>query len=71
MPKISNVSVKKVVKIANSFGFIFVRQKGSHLIFKRESQILIIPNHKKLKIGTILQIIKTIGISKKEFEKLK
>jgi len=71
MPKISNVSGKKVLKIATLFGFIFVRQKGSHIILRKNNQILIIPNHKKLKIGTLLQIIKTMGITKEEFEKLK
>ena len=71
MPKLSNISAGKMIKIAVCFGFTVVRQKGSHIILKKQNRILVIPNHKKLKIGTAFQIIKIIGISKEEFEKLR
>lgn len=71
MPKLSNVSSSKVVKIALKLGFFVSRQKGSHIILKNNSgKLLVIPNHKKLKIGTLLQIIKVLDLSKEEFEKL-
>jgi len=71
MPKLSNVSASKVVKIAVKLGFFVSRQKGSHIILKNNSgKILVIPNHRKLKLGTLLQIIKVLNLSKEEFEKL-
>lgn len=71
MPKISNISAKEMIKIAEKQGFTFCRQKGSHIILKKEDKMLVIPNHKKLKIGTTLQIIKIIDITKEDLENFK
>ncbi|MDD5162928.1 MAG: type II toxin-antitoxin system HicA family toxin [Candidatus ainarchaeum sp.] len=71
MPKLWNVSAREVVKVSSRLGFVFARQKGSHIILKHnDGRLLVIPNHEKLKIGTLLQIIKALGISREEFEKL-
>ncbi|MFA4855903.1 MAG: type II toxin-antitoxin system HicA family toxin [archaeon] len=68
MPKLPAVSATKVIRVASKLGFELVRQKGSHLILKGgEEKMLVIPNHKKLKKGTLLQIIKAMGITKEEF----
>lgn len=71
MPKIQNISARKVLKIAGKLGFFVSRQKGSHIILKNNSgKLLVIPNHEKMKTGTLLQIIKALGITKEEFEKM-
>jgi len=71
MPKLPVVSSAKVVKIALKLGYRFVRQKGSHIILKNEEgEIAVIPNRKTLKKGTLLQIIKVLGITKEELVKL-
>ncbi|MBU2100645.1 type II toxin-antitoxin system HicA family toxin [Candidatus Micrarchaeota archaeon] len=71
MHKLPVVSSAKVVKIASKLGYEFVRQKGSHIILKNEKgEITVIPNRKTLKKGTLLQIIKALGITKEEFSKL-
>lgn len=71
MPKLPVVSATKVIKVASELGYEFVRQKGSHLVLKKEpGKMLVIPNHKKLKKGTLLQIIKALGVTKDEFNKL-
>lgn len=68
MPKINNISSKETIKVAQEMGYIITRQKGSHIVLKNsENKIIVIPNHNKLKTGTILQIIKLLEITKEEF----
>lgn len=38
--------VKKVVKALGANGWILVSQKGSHMKFKKDNKICIVPNHK-------------------------
>lgn len=67
MPKLPVISSNKMIKIASKKGFNFVRQSGSHIILKNsEEKLLVIPNHKKLKKGTLIQIIKILEINKEE-----
>jgi predicted RNA binding protein YcfA (HicA-like mRNA interferase family) len=71
MSKLQNTSSKEICSIIEKQGYIFVRQKGSHLVFKnKENKIMVIPNHKILKIGTIHQILKALKISKEDLKKL-
>ncbi|MFH1261336.1 MAG: hypothetical protein ABIJ10_07065 [Candidatus Micrarchaeota archaeon] len=37
---------------------------------KKEDKLLVIPQHKSLKKGTLIQILKTIGISKESLFEL-
>ncbi len=39
MPKLPKLSGDKTIKILSKFGFVFSRQKGSHIIFKKENKI--------------------------------
>lgn len=71
MSKLQNTSSKCICEIIEKQSYKLIRQKGSHLIFKNtENKIIVIPNHKILKIGTIHQILKTLNISREEFERL-
>jgi predicted RNA binding protein YcfA (HicA-like mRNA interferase family) len=51
------LSGSDVIKILESFSFVIVAQKGSHVKLVRlvdsERQVLIVPNHKELKQGTV------------------
>ena len=60
-----------VIKILKQNGFVLVRTKGSHVIYKKDNCMVIIPYHgsnKEIPIGTLLSIIKQSGIDKKNFE---
>ncbi|MFH0905948.1 MAG: type II toxin-antitoxin system HicA family toxin [archaeon] len=70
MPKLQNISADKVIKVLKSAGYSISRQKGSHIILRKENRLIVVPNHKKLKIGTLLQIIKCSNLTKEEFENL-
>ena len=55
--------VKKVIKILENEGWVLVSQKGSHMKFKKNNKIVIIPNHRgDIPKGTLSQIVKLTGI---------
>ncbi len=72
MPKIPPVPPEKMIKILKALGFLEVRQKGSHVILKKEKKLIVVPIHKgkPLKRGLVRLIIKEVGISREEFFKL-
>jgi predicted RNA binding protein YcfA (HicA-like mRNA interferase family) len=53
-----SVSGKKVIKALEKLGFIVVRQKGSHVILQRESNMLTVPLHDPIKKSTLNTILK-------------
>jgi predicted RNA binding protein YcfA (HicA-like mRNA interferase family) len=74
MQRLPRLSGKEVVKILAKVGFIPVRQRGSHIIMKKSteqgSKALVVPNHREIDKGTLLEIIRQADLSKEEFLKL-
>ena len=64
--KLPIVSGRELTKVAVKLGFEISRQKGSHLILKKDNRLLVIPQHQTLKKGTLLQILRVMEISKEE-----
>ena len=60
MPKMKRLKGKDVIKILTSFDFVIVSQKGSHVKLVRISdsgrEVLVIPDHKEIKTGTLKAI---------------
>lgn len=55
--------VKKVIKKLEADGWVLVSQKGSHMKFKKDNKVCIVPNHKgDIPKGTLSQIIRSTGI---------
>ena len=73
MSKLRVLSGKEVCKILEKYGFKEVRRKGSHIVMQKRvknSTITVpVPDHKELKRGTLLSIIRQSGVPKGEFEK--
>ncbi|MCX7735362.1 MAG: type II toxin-antitoxin system HicA family toxin [Candidatus Kapabacteria bacterium] len=70
MPKYPILKPNEIIKILNNFGFIEIRQKGSHKQFKHpDGRVTTIPFHQGRDISPILlkQILKDIKIDLKEF----
>ncbi len=71
MPKLPVLSPAKVAKMLERTGFMFIRQRGSHKIYVKESLGVTIPFHNKdLRKGTLKNIIKQSGLTLEEFLKL-
>ena len=71
MPKIPRLSGRELVKILALFGFIEIRQRGSHIVLKRKTEDgsigTVVPDHKELAEGTIRGILKQARVSVEEF----
>ena len=56
MPRLIRVSATELIKFLEKQGFAIDRQKGSHIVLTRQltvsKQVLTVPNHKELDIGT-------------------
>ena len=48
-------SVNEVIRLLQKNGFVIKGQKGSHLKFEKEGQVVIVPNHgsKGIEKGTL------------------
>ena len=70
----SGLTGKELIKILTKFGFVAMRQRGSHVQLEKtditEIIRLTVPLHPQLKRGTLSHIIKASKIDEKEFEKL-
>ena len=64
------MSWREVVKVLDRLGYRLVRQKGSHMLFKKDGNLVVVPKHKEIRPGTLLNIIDQIGLTKQEFIKL-
>jgi len=73
MSELKRLSGQETIKILKKYGFIQIRQKGSHVILKkitRDEEIgCVVPLHKELAIGTLKGILKQAKISPEEFVK--
>jgi len=74
MPKLPVLSGREVIKILSKIGFAEKRQKGSHVILVKETEgskkALVVPLHKEIDPGTLLEIIRQAGLKREEFENL-
>jgi predicted RNA binding protein YcfA (HicA-like mRNA interferase family) len=62
------ISGRDAVKVFEKLGFIFHRQKGSHIIlYHPNGRHLSVPDHRELDRGTLRALIRGAGISVEEF----
>ena len=71
MPKLPILSGYEIIKYLERLGFEKLRQKGSHVSMKKETQYgsigCVIPLHKEVARGTLKSIIKQAHLSDEEF----
>lgn len=80
MPKLPRVTSAKTLRALEKLGFVKIRQKGSHIILKKQISIkendriekkeigCVVPMHNKtLATGTLKNILKQANISIEEF----
>ena len=72
MGKLKVISGKDVCRILEHHGFKQVRQRGSHVVMQKQipsSTITIpVPDHREIKPGTLMLIIRQSQILRSEFE---
>jgi predicted RNA binding protein YcfA (HicA-like mRNA interferase family) len=71
MPKLPRISSRAAIRALERLGFEQVRQTGSHVVMKRETEEgelgCVVPIHRELKIGTLSGILKQAQIPVEEF----
>ena len=67
MPKLPVVSGAEAVRALERLGFVIARQRGSHIVLRRDASGCVVPNHRELKAGTLSGILKQAGVSADEF----
>lgn len=72
MGKLPVLSGKEVCRILEKHDFSEVRRRGSHIVMQRmlpnTTVTIPVPNHKEIRIGTLLSIIRQSGLQRTEFE---
>ncbi len=65
------VSGREVVKRFERFGFVQVRQRGSHVVLRKETTEgvvgCVVPLHNELAVGTLRGVLRQAGVTAEEF----
>ncbi|MDX8551838.1 type II toxin-antitoxin system HicA family toxin [Methanospirillum sp. J.3.6.1-F.2.7.3] len=64
------VSGMDMERVFSKVGFVFIRQKGSHIVLSRGEEILIVPHHSPVEKGTERDLFKESGLIIEEFNRL-
>jgi predicted RNA binding protein YcfA (HicA-like mRNA interferase family) len=71
MPKLPRVSGEDAIRAPERLGFRRVRQRGSHVILKKETAQgpvgCVVPLHRELAIGTLHGILQQAKVPAEEF----
>jgi len=67
MPELPRISGDDAIRILKTLGFHETRQRGSHVVMRRDDKGCVIPRHKELALGTLRSAIKQSGISIDDF----
>jgi predicted RNA binding protein YcfA (HicA-like mRNA interferase family) len=68
----ADLSGREVRAALERNGFVFRRQKGSHMILRRDEPYarVVVPDHKQVRPGTLRRIIADAGMSVERFLEL-
>jgi predicted RNA binding protein YcfA (HicA-like mRNA interferase family) len=71
MPRMPRISSKEAIRSLERLGFEQVRQTGSHVVMKKETEEgeigCVVPLHRELKVGTLSGILKQAQVMIEEF----
>jgi predicted RNA binding protein YcfA (HicA-like mRNA interferase family) len=71
MPKLPRISSREAIRSLERLGFEEVRQTGSHVVMKKETEDgkigCVVPVHQELKVGTLSGILKQAQVTVEEF----
>jgi predicted RNA binding protein YcfA (HicA-like mRNA interferase family) len=68
----ADLSGREVRAALERAGFVFRRQRGSHMILRRAEPYsrVVVPDHKQIRQGTLRRIIADAGLTVAEFAQL-
>ena len=72
--KLNPIKPEQLVRIVEKLGFIKIRQKGSHAVYRHpDGRWITIPIHKggEISVGLLRRIIKDLELTIEEFNRLR
>ena len=72
MSRLSPTDWRTQVKIFEKFGCLYVRQKGSHLIYHYPGakRVVVIPRYDKIPVTVVKNNMRTVGMSREQYFRL-
>ena len=70
MPELPVVSGKKMKRVLEKLGYVMKRRRGSHMMMYKGKKLIVVPDHKELKRGTLRNILREADLSVEEFIEL-
>lgn len=72
LPKLRRATADEAIRALERLGFVQVRQRGSHVVLKRQlgdgERICVVPLHRRpLAIGTLRSILRQADVTPDEF----
>lgn len=67
MPKLPCVSGQRVARALERLGFERKRQRGSHLVMRRGSDVCVVPMHREVDQGTLRGVLRQARVTDEEF----
>jgi predicted RNA binding protein YcfA (HicA-like mRNA interferase family) len=69
----TDLSGQELVKVLLQVGFVVNRQRGSHIILRRDSPYarVVVPDHKRVRAGTLRQILNEAGVTVEQLLELR
>ncbi len=71
MPELRRITGREAIRVLEELGFEQVRQRGSHVILKKQTPHgavgCVVPLHRELAIGTLRGILKQARVTPEEF----
>ena len=67
MPKLPVLSGREIVSTLERLGFEAVRQRGSHVVMRRDTAGCVVPLHREVKQGTLAGILRQAQLVPDEF----
>jgi predicted RNA binding protein YcfA (HicA-like mRNA interferase family) len=68
----TDLSGREVRAALERVGFVFRRQRGSHMIMRRDNPFarVVVPDHRQIRLGTLRHIIAETGLTVDQFVEL-
>ncbi|HEX8447715.1 MAG TPA: type II toxin-antitoxin system HicA family toxin [Sphingomonas sp.] len=63
MPSLPVLSGQEIIRILERLGYVRVRQRGSHVVMRRDSSGCVVPLHNEVKAGTLGGILRQAGLT--------
>ena len=72
MSRLPILTWQQVTTALKRAGFVFDRQKGSHMVYyhSETKHTVVIPRHREIKAGTLREILRESNLTREEFRRL-